>query len=410
GGSATLLIHHTDLQGEARQVQQVLHSCEQLVGEGNLLRAVLLRLHDVDRAGTGVAVRVLLVQALDRSCGGDDGIHDALEDLLTIGIQDRRVLHQVANVTDEQQGTTLQAQLGAVLVGVVAVLVEGTGEGLAVLLNFLGEVADIQAEPVAVAQGLVGGGDGRDEGLEVHDRGDSGLHEDVLHTGIVGLDDRGFRIDLDLDVQAVVTDQDAGRAGLLAGVACVDLRVAQVDLLAVDLTGDLTGGHGVLGDVLVGAGLQRNDAVQELTTPLDDLVATDLVVAAALLLAVLLGDGIGAVEGIVQGAPASVRRIQGEAGVENRDDQLRAGGLCDLELAWLVDQVTDLAEEGLVFLRILSALVVGVPLVELGLQLIALGQQLLVARGELLDDLAEAIPELLLVILAGLTSLRKNLV
>src|SRR5699024_10492485 len=33
GGSATLLIHHTDLQGEARQVQQVLHSCEQLVGE-----------------------------------------------------------------------------------------------------------------------------------------------------------------------------------------------------------------------------------------------------------------------------------------------------------------------------------------------------------------------------------------
>src|SRR5699024_2888449 len=122
----------------------------------------------------------------------------------------------------------------------------------------------------------------------------------------------------------------SGRAGLLAGVACVDLRVAQVDLLAVDLTGDLTGGHGVLGDVLVGAGLQRNDAVQELTTPLDDLVATDLVVAAALLLAVLLGDGIGAVEGIVQGAPASVRRIQGEAGVENRDDQLRAGGLCDL--------------------------------------------------------------------------------
>src|SRR5699024_11892184 len=63
----------------------------------------------------------------------------------------------------------------------------------------------------------------------------------------------------------------SGRAGLLAGVACVDLRVAQVDLLAVDLTGDLTGGHGVLGDVLVGAGLQRNDAVQELTTPLDDL-------------------------------------------------------------------------------------------------------------------------------------------
>ena len=157
----------------------------------------------------------------------------------------------------------------------------------------------------------------------------------------------------------------------------------------------------------MGAGLQRNDAVQELATPLDDLVAADLVIAAALLLAVLLGDGVGAVEGVVQGAPASVRRVQREAGVQRRNNQLWAGGLCDLaidvlgrdlELARLVDQVTDLLQEGLVFLRILSTLVVGIPGVHLLLQLVASVQQLAVARGVLLDDLAEAIPELLLLL------------
>ena len=157
----------------------------------------------------------------------------------------------------------------------------------------------------------------------------------------------------------------------------------------------------------MGAGLQRHNAVQELAAPLDDLVTTNLVVTSALLLTVLLRDRIGAVEGIVQGTPAGIRCVQCEAGVQDRHHQLRTAGRADLrvdvlgrnlEVARLVDQVADLLQEGLVLLRILGTLVLGIPGVHLLLQLITSVQQLAVARGVLLDDLAEAIPELLLLL------------
>ncbi len=54
-GGAPLLVHDPHLYGEAGQVEGVLHPREQFIGEGDLLRAVHLRLHDVDGAGGGVA-------------------------------------------------------------------------------------------------------------------------------------------------------------------------------------------------------------------------------------------------------------------------------------------------------------------------------------------------------------------
>ena len=178
-------------------------------------------------------------------------------------------------------------------------------------------------------------------------------------------------------------------------------------IITVDGGGQLAGLDGVLGDVLVGTGLQRYNAIQELATPLDDLVTANLVVTGALLLAVLFRDSVGAVQSVVQGTPAGVRRVQREAGVQDRHHQLRAAGRADLwvdvlgrnlEVARLVDQVADLLQEGLVLLRILSTLVLGIPGIHLLLQLVASVQQLTVTRGVLLDDLAEAIPELLLLL------------
>ena len=54
-GGAALLVHDAHLQGVARQAEQVFDAREQLVGEGDLVRPVHLRLDDVDRAGAAVA-------------------------------------------------------------------------------------------------------------------------------------------------------------------------------------------------------------------------------------------------------------------------------------------------------------------------------------------------------------------
>src|SRR3546814_15090118 len=54
-GGPPLLVHDPHLEGVARDPDGVLDAGEQLVGEGDLLRSVHLRLDDVDRAGAGVA-------------------------------------------------------------------------------------------------------------------------------------------------------------------------------------------------------------------------------------------------------------------------------------------------------------------------------------------------------------------
>lgn len=72
------------------------------------------------------------------------------------------------------------------------------------------------------------------------------------------------------------------------------------------------------------AGLQGCGFVEEVAGPGDDLVAADLVVAAGLLGAAFFGDGVGAVQRIVERTPAGVGGVEGEAGVEDRHDELRA--------------------------------------------------------------------------------------
>ena len=91
--------------------------------------------------------------------------------------------------------------------GVGPVGVHRPGEGLAALGDLLGERAVHQLQPVAVADDLVLGVDGGDGVLEVHDRGDRGLEQQVLDPGGVGGADRVVAVDLDLDVQPVVHQQ-----------------------------------------------------------------------------------------------------------------------------------------------------------------------------------------------------------
>ena len=87
------------------------------------------------------------------------------------------------------------------------------------------EVALHQAQPVAIDRDLVLGIDRGDRVLAVHDRGERRFEHDVGDAGRVVLADRMVAVDADLDVQAVVDQQDRRRARGIALIAGELLRL-----------------------------------------------------------------------------------------------------------------------------------------------------------------------------------------
>jgi hypothetical protein len=61
GAGAALLVHDPELHGVARQAERILDQLEQADGERDLVGALHLRLHDIDRARRAVAARALQV-------------------------------------------------------------------------------------------------------------------------------------------------------------------------------------------------------------------------------------------------------------------------------------------------------------------------------------------------------------
>src|SRR5690606_14213477 len=118
-----------------------------------------------------------------------------------------------------------------------------------------------------------------------------------------------------------------------------------------------------------------------------------------------LGDGVGAVKGIVQAAPARVGRVQGIAGVGDGHHQLRAGLLAEfnvnvggvnLDVFGRVDQVADVAQKRLVSALITDgAGVFTMPVIKLCLNLVALGQQFTVSGGKVVHEAVKVGPELI---------------
>ena len=112
------------------------------------------------------------------------------------------------------------------------------------------------------------------------------------------------------------------------------------------------------GDIGVAARGERRGFVQDFAGALDDALAARLVVAAAARRAAVLGDGVGAVEGVVEAAPTGIGGVESVARVRHRHDELRAGDRGDLRvdvlgahanLARLGQKIADVAQEALVF-------------------------------------------------------------
>ena len=113
GRGAPLLVHDAHLQRVARQAQQILDAGEQRVGEGDFVRAVHLRLDDVDRAGARIAQRPGVVQVVQRDQRGDRGIQQPLRDLAAVGIQHRVGVHVMADIAHQHQAAARQGQRAA---------------------------------------------------------------------------------------------------------------------------------------------------------------------------------------------------------------------------------------------------------------------------------------------------------
>ena len=396
-----LLVHDAHLQGARRHAQQLLDATEQLVGEGHFERPVHLRFDDIDAAGARVAATLEVMQG-DQA--GHHRIEDALGNLMAFAIDDRRVAHQMADIAHEQQRAAVQGQFAAIGGGVDAIGVEAPGDALAALVQLLGQVALHQAQPVAVDQHLVGGIDGGHRVLAVHDGGQRRFHQHVLHPGGVGAADGAGRVDLDLEVQAVVLQQHGARRGGLALEADEFLRLRQGSLYtAAQGNLQLAGDHGIGADVGVRALGQRRGLVEEGAGEGDHLGAAHFVVARPLAGATLFADRIGAVQGVVQRSPAGIGGVQCVAGVHHRHHQLRAGlggdlavdiGGGRLDLLRLRQQIADGFEEGAVGAHVGDRAGMGaMPGIQLALQAITLGQQGAVARCQVMYQRIETAPE-----------------
>ncbi|HEX9042796.1 MAG TPA: hypothetical protein VF838_17570 [Trebonia sp.] len=400
---APLLVHQPDLERVRREPEQFLYPAEEGDGEGHLLRPVLLGLDDVDRPGPAVAVGRAGPEAGQRGERGDDGVQDALEDLRPVGVEDRVGGHQVADVPDEQQRPAGQGERPALRVGVGAVRLEHPGEGPAALLHRRAQLAGAEAEPVAVRGDLVRGVYRRDRVLEVDDRGDGGLGEHVLDPGRVALADGAGAVDDELDVQAVMAQQDALRGLRVAGVAGERVLAGERDLAVLGAGDEPVAGDGVGGHVAVRRAVERHRLVEEVAHGVDHPLAANRVVASFPGRPVGFWQRVGAVERVVQRAPARVGRVDREPGVGHRDHQLRArhgGDLgidalgADLERPRVRDQVAGLLKERPVRGHVVRpAGVRPVPVVNRRLELVAPGEQAAVDRREVGDDLRRARPE-----------------
>jgi len=148
---------------------------------------------------------------------------------------------------------------------------------------------------------------------------------------------------------------------------------------------------------------QRRRLIQKLAGQRDHAGAAAWIVGLALLQPVILGNHVGAVQGVIQAAPARIGGVERIARVHHRHHQLRPGNVRnlvihvfgrDLEILALGQQIADVLQELSIDRQVVClALMLVIPGVELGLQRIAPGQQLAVARGQLFDDPCESLPE-----------------
>ncbi len=137
------------------------------------------------------------------ACRCDNGVHDALEHLVAVPVEDRVVGHQVADVADEHETAAGQNEAFTIGARVFAIGVQTPRQGLAAFREGRLEGSLHEAQPVAIDVDLVLGVDSGNRVFAILDRRDRRFQHDVRDIGGSFPADRVIRIRLYLDVQAV---------------------------------------------------------------------------------------------------------------------------------------------------------------------------------------------------------------
>lgn len=280
-------------------------------------------------------------------------IQEPLRDGGAICGGDRVGVHVDTDVAHQQQRATWQSERRGTAVGGAKAQVgtKRTRDGLAALGHRRAQVAAHEPGPIRVASSLVHRVHRGHRVLEVHDGRDGRLQHNILDARWVGPPDRIVRVDPDLAVQVVVAEQHARQLPARRSAAATALlllpgggvppqsiahelrRLGEPQLGAVrqhahELLAPTLLHHAVplhVAEARARHGesrpLQPKALVEEGLRTLEDQRATLGAVRAL----ALPRDHVCAVQGVEQGAPARVRRIEREARVVNGAHQLWPG-------------------------------------------------------------------------------------
>ena len=113
----------------------------------------------------------------------------------------------MADIAHKQQAAPGQAERAPIRGGEGAVGVQPSGQRAAAFLEGVGEVAFHQTQPVAIHHHLVLGIDCGNRVLAILNCGQCGLEANVFHACAIGRAHGVVAVNLDFDVQAIVTEQ-----------------------------------------------------------------------------------------------------------------------------------------------------------------------------------------------------------
>ena len=242
------------------------------------------------------------------------------------------------------------------------------------------------------------------EFLQIHDRRHRRFENDVGDAGGIVATDRTRTVDDNLDVEAVIDEQDDLRRNGRAAIASQLLGVGQFrSRAAAQCNREFPALDRIAVCVGMRTGRKRCRVVQETPRPGNNALAAFRVVTFARCPVGISRNGVRAVEGIVKRAPSRIRRVERIARIADRHDKLwsRHGGdllvdvgCIDRESRPFRHEIADLFEEGLVSLLVERATPLpAIPIVDPGLKIIASLQERAIYRSKAVDDLIETLPE-----------------